>query len=85
MSKWIVTQEAHEQLNYKGETLGMCEKNALFYLKQIGKRRTYRRPISETNTDFALQTYTKEKDAKEAADYCNEIHGGNYKPELFYE
>lgn len=85
MSKWIVTEEAHECFDYKGGSLGMCEKHALFYVKSIGTRRTYRRVISETDPSFSLLTYNSEKEAQEAADLCNELHGGNYKPELFWD
>lgn len=52
--KYIVTAPEKKEYNFKGEFIGINEKRALFYHKDIGKHRVYRDSISKPQHGMKL-------------------------------
>ncbi len=82
MPNYIITAQPREQFNFKGESLGLCEKLAVFYSPQIGRKRFYRQSFSNPEKGMKLLAFKTEKGANEVCHVANEVSGGGFKVEL---
>ncbi len=85
---FICVEKSKEQFNVNGESLGQSGDNALYYLKELGRKRIYRQkyPLKpfifnrkDINKGLKLFTYKSKKKAQELCDYTNEKFGSNYQ------
>lgn len=80
--KLIITKDPVEVFNYKGLSLGMSEKIAVFYCPSIGRKRYYRDSISSPQKGLKLLSFKTEKAAQKVCDITNEVSGGGFRVEL---
>lgn len=83
MPFYIVTLEAKEQFDFKGNSLGMSENLALFYLPSIGRQRCYRDSIANPKRGLKLLTFKREKSALKVCDKIVSLTTDKWKVETF--
>lgn len=85
---FICVEKSKELFNVNGKSLGQSGDNALYYLKDLGRKRIYRQayPIKpflfkgkDINKGLQLFTYKNKKKAQELCDYTNKKFGSNYQ------
>lgn len=85
---YICVEKSKEIFNVNGESLGESGDNALYFLKDLGRKRIYRQtyPLKpynfngqNINKGLRLFTYKSKKKAQELCDYTNEKFGSNYQ------
>ena len=78
---YICVAPSKEVFNASGKSLGMCEERALYYCRDIGRRRIYRSsyPIPDDKC-FKLLKYKSLKYAQETCDGVNRAYNDNFRP-----
>lgn len=79
MSKFFCWQASKEEFDYKGKSLGMSEELAIYYARDIGRRRNYRQtyPVPMYK-NLVLKTFKRKQNAQKLCDYTNENFGNNF-------
>ena len=79
--KWnyICVSEDKPAKNFKEEVIGTTEKRALFYDKQVGRRRIYRRDLDEKGKDWSVLKFRTIDEAKTVCDKINKTYNDDFK------
>lgn len=79
--KWnfICESDAKPAKNFKGEVIGTIEKRALYYDKNIGRKRVYRRDFDEESKNWKILKFRTEEEAKSMCDEINEAYNDDFK------
>lgn len=84
---YIIVSNPKEQFNVKGESLGLSEARALYYLPTIGRHRIYRSAIPlqpyifngvDINKNLKLLKYKSKSSAQKVCDEINEVYGDDF-------
>lgn len=78
MSKFIITKEPQEQFDFKGKSLGMSTKSAVFYCPTISRKQYYRQDIAKPQKGLKLLSFKTEKRAIDVCKLTNELFNDNY-------
>ena len=78
MSKFIITKEPQEQFDFKGKSLGMTTKSAIFYCPKISRQRYYRQDMANPHKGLKLLSFKTEKRAIDVCKLTNDLFNDNY-------
>ena len=78
MSKFIITKEPQEQFDFKGKSLGMSTKSAVFYCPTISRQRYYRQEMENPQKGLKLLSFKTKKTAIDVCKLTNELFNDNY-------
>lgn len=77
---YICVEKAKEVFNVNGESLGKGSDSALYYLKDLGRRRIYRQTYPTPQyKGLKLFTYKRKENAQKLCDYTNSIFNSKYE------
>ena len=80
MSKYICVQKSKEEFDIKGESLGQSGDIAIYYSRDIGRRRCYRQSYPVPNyKGMRLMTYKNKKNAQKLCDFTNDTFGMKFE------
>lgn len=81
MDTFIITSEPKEQFDFKGKSLGMGHKRALFYSPSVGRTRVYRNSFSSPQGNLKILEYKSRSYAQKICDRVNKNLGEDFKVE----
>lgn len=81
--KYICVAPSKEVFDVNGKSLGIEKKRALYYAKDVGRRKIYRRTYLEPDSMvFKLLKYKTKKYAQKVCEAVNEAYNDNFSPVL---
>jgi len=80
--EYIIKLEPKEQFDFKGVSLGLSEKLAVFYSTQIGRSRYYRNSLENPQNGLKILSFKKKINAEKVAKEMKEVYNDIWEVEL---
>lgn len=82
MKQFIITSKEKEVKDYKGGSLGMQNKRALFFYQKIGRRRIYRASFYNPQNGLKLLVYKTMRTAELVCELINKTYNDTFEVEV---